>query len=82
VTVDTAAPAGSVGRRPTNTCPGPDPGATPQGLARLEAQALLAALARTVTRFELGEPERALNNLIRAFASVPVTVHTDLTFGT
>ena len=46
-----------------------------QGLARMEAEAVLAALAQTVERFELGAPERALNNLIRAFAAVPVTVH-------
>lgn len=52
-------------------------GCAGQGLAKLEVQALLTALARTVTRFELGEPERSLNNLIRAFGSLPVTVHTD-----
>lgn len=46
-----------------------------QGLARMEAEAVLAALARTVERFELGTPERALNNLIRAFGALPVTVH-------
>jgi cytochrome P450 len=45
-----------------------------QGLAKMEIEALLAALARSVTRFHLGEPRRALNNVIRAFASVPVTV--------
>ena len=49
-------------------------GCAGQGLARMEAQFLLAALARTVTRFRLGTPERALNNLIRAFGSLPVTV--------
>lgn len=52
-------------------------GCAGQGLAKLEIQALLTALARTVTRFELGEPERSLNNLIRAFGSLPVRVHTD-----
>ncbi|MCW0212935.1 MAG: cytochrome P450 [Pseudonocardia sp.] len=45
-----------------------------QGLARMETEALLTALARSVTRFRLGEPVRALNNLIRAFGSLPVTV--------
>lgn len=52
-------------------------GCAGQGLAKLEVQAVLTALARVVTRFELGTPRRALNNLIRAFASVPVRVHTD-----
>jgi cytochrome P450 len=52
-------------------------GCAGQALARMEAESLLAALARTVTRFELGRPERALNNLIRALGSLPVTVHTE-----
>lgn len=47
-----------------------------QGLARMETESLLAALARSVTRFRLGTPQRALNNLIRAFHTVPVTVET------
>jgi cytochrome P450 len=51
-------------------------GCAGQGLARMEAESLLAALARSVTRFHLGPPERALNNLIRAFATLPVTVET------
>ncbi|GAA4790060.1 cytochrome P450 [Actinomycetospora chlora] len=51
-------------------------GCAGQGLAKMEVAALLEALARTVTRFELGRPERGLNNLIRAFSSVPVRVHT------
>ncbi|WP_369138494.1 cytochrome P450 [Modestobacter versicolor] len=51
-------------------------GCAGQALARMETESLLAALARSVTRFELGEPERALNNLIRALGSLPVTVHT------
>jgi len=46
------------------------------GLARLEGAAVLAALAERVERFELtGPPVRKLNNLIRSFASLPVTVH-------
>ncbi len=45
------------------------------GLARLEAAAVLRAVAERVERLELaGPPERKLNNLIRSFASVPVTV--------
>ena len=44
------------------------------GLARLEAHAVLNALAARVERFELGAPTRKLNNLIRAFESLPVTV--------
>ncbi|OZM81328.1 cytochrome P450 [Pseudonocardia sp. MH-G8] len=51
-------------------------GCAGQGLARMETESLLAALARDVTRFRLGAPERALNNLIRAFGSLPVTVET------
>jgi cytochrome P450 len=49
-------------------------GCAGQGLARMEAESLLRALAERVTRFHLGETERALNNLIRAFAKVDVTV--------
>ena len=45
------------------------------GLARLEGAVILAALAERVERIELGEPVRKLNNLIRAFGSLPVTVH-------
>jgi cytochrome P450 len=52
-------------------------GCAGQGLARMEAESLLAALARAVTRFHLGTPERALNNLIRAFGTLPVTVDTE-----
>ena len=49
-------------------------GCAGQGLARMETQALLTALSRSVRRFHLGEPRRALNNLIRALGSLPVTV--------
>ncbi|BBG03372.1 MULTISPECIES: cytochrome P450 [Pseudonocardia] len=51
-------------------------GCAGQALARMEIEALLAALARSVTRFELGTPQRALNNVIRAFGSLPVRVLT------
>jgi cytochrome P450 len=46
------------------------------GLARLEGAAVLSALSERVERFELtGPPVRKLNNTIRSFASLPVTVH-------
>jgi cytochrome P450 len=51
-------------------------GCAGQGLARMEAESLLSSLAKRVTRFHLGETERGLNNLIRAFAKVAVTVDT------
>lgn len=45
------------------------------GLARLEGTAVLEALVSRVGNIELaGPPVRARNNLIRSFASVPVTV--------
>jgi cytochrome P450 len=45
------------------------------GLARLEATAVLTALARRVERFELaGTPVRKLNNVIRAFGSLPMRI--------
>jgi cytochrome P450 len=53
-----------------------DHGCAGQALARMETESILVALARSVTRFELGTPERALNNLIRALGTLPVTVHT------
>lgn len=43
-------------------------------LARLEMIALMMAFARRVSRFELGEPVRAVNNVLRGFARLPVTV--------
>ncbi|GAA2914094.1 cytochrome P450 [Streptosporangium fragile] len=47
-----------------------------QHVARLEAEALLTALARRVERFELaGTPRRHLNNTLRAWESLPVRVH-------
>jgi cytochrome P450 len=46
------------------------------GLARLEGAAILSALVARVDRIELtGPPVRKLNNLIRSFASLPVTLH-------
>jgi cytochrome P450 len=46
-----------------------------QGLARLEAEAVFTALAERVTHIELtGEPTRAINNITRGFAHVPVAV--------
>ena len=45
-------------------------------LARLEMQSLVRALRRRVERFELtSEPEVALNNSIRGYATMPVKVH-------
>ncbi|MBN6040284.1 cytochrome P450 [Amycolatopsis sp. 195334CR] len=47
-----------------------------QHVARLEAEALLTALARRVARFELtGPPRPHLNNTLRAWRSLPMTVH-------
>ncbi len=51
-----------------HACPG-------MGLARLEATEVLSALITHVERFDLaGPPVRKLNNLIRSFASLPITV--------
>ncbi|MBB2914233.1 hypothetical protein FHS43_005545 [Streptosporangium becharense] len=47
-----------------------------QHVARLEAEALLIALARRVDRFELaGTPRRHHNNTLRAWESLPIRVH-------
>jgi cytochrome P450 len=47
-----------------------------QHVARLEAEALLTALARRVTRIEpAGRPRRHLNNTLRAWHSLPVRLH-------
>ncbi|MFI7501729.1 cytochrome P450 [Streptomyces sp. NPDC049687] len=47
-----------------------------QHVARLEAEALLTALARRVDRIELtAGPRRHHNNTLRAWASLPVRVH-------
>jgi cytochrome P450/ferredoxin-NADP reductase len=44
-------------------------------LAKLEMEALLSALIRQVDRIEVGKPTIALNNTIRAFATLPVTLY-------
>lgn len=44
------------------------------GLARLEGNAVLSALAARVVTIKPGVPVRKLNNLIRAFASFPIEV--------
>jgi cytochrome P450 len=43
-------------------------------LARLEMTALFTALARRVRRFEPGDTERALHNVLRGFTKLQVTV--------
>lgn len=46
-----------------------------QGLARMELVAVFSALLGMVERFELtGEPHRALNNISRSFARLPMRV--------
>lgn len=52
-------------------------GCAGQGLARLEAQAVLTALLRTVERFDAGPAEIGINNVIRSLTSLPVTVTTE-----
>lgn len=43
-----------------------------QALARIEAQSVIAALARRVHRFDIGTPTRHLNNTVRGLESLPV----------
>jgi cytochrome P450 len=43
-------------------------------LAKLEMRALFSALARKVTRFHIEAEERALNNILRGFSKLIVTV--------
>lgn len=43
-----------------------------QGLARLEANAVLTALAKRVRRFHVGEPQRVLGNVTRGLDKLPV----------
>lgn len=50
-------------------------GCAGQGLARMEAHALLTALAQRVERWELHEATPALNNLISAWGSLSMTLH-------
>ena len=44
-----------------------------QGLAKLEAHAVIGALARRVRRYTLGEGTRRISNLTRSLATLPVT---------
>jgi cytochrome P450 len=47
-----------------------------QTVSRFEAEIVLTALARRVERIELtGQPQRKPNNTLRAWSSLPVTVH-------
>jgi cytochrome P450 len=43
-------------------------------LAKLEMRALFTALARKVKRFQIEAEERALNNVLRGFSKLIVTV--------
>ena len=43
-------------------------------LAKLEMRALFTALARNVKRFQIEAEERALNNVLRGFSKLIVTV--------
>jgi cytochrome P450 len=46
-----------------------------QPVARLEAEAILTALARRIRRIELaGDPVPKLNNTLKGWASVPLVV--------
>ncbi|MDI9939215.1 cytochrome P450 [Rhodococcus sp. IEGM 1351] len=54
----------------THTCAG-------QALAKIEAHAILRALATRVRRIHIGDPKRHYNNVIRGLESLPV-VHLDL----
>lgn len=47
-------------------------GCAGQALAKIEAHAVLRALASRVRRFEVGEPVRHLNNTVRGLSSLPV----------
>jgi cytochrome P450 len=49
-------------------------GCAGQGLARLEGHAVLRALVTHIGAMELGQPVRAMNNLISAFTSLPLRV--------
>ncbi len=44
-----------------------------QALAKLEAQSIIAALAKRIHRFHIRTPTRHLNNTARGLESVPVT---------
>ena len=47
-------------------------GCAGQGLARLEAFAVIGALARRVRRYEVGQPKRVINNMTRSLDKLPV----------
>ena len=50
-------------------------GCVGQSVARLEAEAILAALAKRVESFELiAEPQRRLNNTLRGFNTLPLRI--------
>ena len=50
-------------------------GCVGQAVARLESEAIFAALAKRVVSFEMtGKPERRLNNTLRGFDSLPLRV--------
>ncbi|WP_280436968.1 cytochrome P450 [Nocardia carnea] len=51
-------------------------GCAGQGLARIEAHAVLEALAKRVSAFEVLSSNRLLNNVIRAFSAIRVRVTT------
>ncbi|MFG3619399.1 cytochrome P450 [Nocardia sp. NPDC047654] len=53
-------------------------GCAGQGLARLETQAILAALLERVERIEItGRPQRAMNNIIHRFENLPLQLIPD-----
>ena len=49
-------------------------GCAGQALARLEAHSMFKSLAKRVKRFNAGTPVRRLNNVMRGFESIPVSV--------
>lgn len=49
-------------------------GCAGQGLARMEAHAIISALADRVKYFHAGEPVRHLNNILRGLQSLPVEI--------
>jgi cytochrome P450 len=49
-------------------------GCAGQGLARIEGHAILSALAKRVERIELLDSARVVNNVIRAFSSLQISV--------
>ena len=51
-------------------------GCAGQALARLEAHSMFKSLAKRVRRFTVGSPVRRLNNVMRGYERIPVTVET------